>query len=45
MLITEYIRGLQSYEIYAFTYEDVLKHCISPKTTARYKESVCLTPP
>jgi predicted transcriptional regulator of viral defense system len=35
MMLAEYIRSLQSYEIYAFTNEDVVKHCIAPKSTLK----------
>ena len=35
MQIAEYIRILQSYEIYAFSNEDVLKNCIAPETTLK----------
>lgn len=35
MLIADYIRTLQSYEIYAFSNEDVMKNCIAPETTLK----------
>ena len=35
MLIEAYIRTLQSYEIYAFSNEDVHKNCIAPETTLK----------
>lgn len=35
MLIAEYIRSLQSYEIYGFSYDDVLANCIAPEITLR----------
>lgn len=35
MLIADYIRKLQSYEIYAFSNEDVLKNCLAPETTLK----------
>lgn len=35
MQISEYIRSLQSYEIYGFSYDDVLKNCIAPEITLR----------
>jgi predicted transcriptional regulator of viral defense system len=35
MQITEYIRTIQSYEIYGFSYADVLKSCIAPEITLR----------
>jgi predicted transcriptional regulator of viral defense system len=35
MQISEYIRSLQSYEVYGFSYDDVLKNCIAPEITLR----------
>ena len=35
MQISEYIRLLQSYEVYGFSYDDVLKNCIAPEITLR----------
>lgn len=35
MQVAEYIRSLQSYEIYGFSFDDVLKNCIAPEITLR----------
>lgn len=42
MLVSEYIRKLQSYEEYAFSWEEVIKACNTPESTIR-KELTRLT--
>ncbi|MBI2259617.1 MAG: hypothetical protein HYU67_12075 [Flavobacteriia bacterium] len=37
MQIAEYIRSLQSYEIYGFSYDDVLANCVAPETERIFK--------